>query len=341
MAEQQIIIKKSDDHDDHDHHGGGWKVAYADFMTAMMAFFLMLWIISAADEKKLQGLAEYFTPNVASDIMGGEGFLDGQVFGPDGVFSGVDGQSFQIQPPSFGREDPVSPPSDSPIGLEPRIVVEYADSPVPGDNQVIDVTAASSGSGQGEEIDPALLAARADRAARLDEVTEEIEAAVAANLALVELESNLRIDRTPDGLLIQILDQENRPMFASGSARIDAATRELVQIIGLAVADLPYPVAITGHTDAVPFTGRSDYGNWELSADRANATRRALVTAGVGAARISRVSGLADTMPLNAESPDAPENRRITMLLMYPDPLAGVGGAGVAAPASDGTESLD
>ena len=345
MAEQQIIIKKSDDHDDHDHHGGAWKVAYADFMTAMMAFFLMLWIISAADEEKLQGLAEYFTPAEVADIMGGQGFLDGQVFGPDGVFAGVDGQEFQIQPPSFGREEPVSPPSDAPRDPEPRVVVEYADSPAPGRAEDLDPMSVLSPAGEVEKeeepVDPALLAERAAREARLDEVTEEIEAAVAANLALVEMESNLRIDRTPDGLLIQILDQENRPMFASGSARIDTGTRALVQIIGQAVGDLAYPLAITGHTDSVPFTGRAEYGNWELSADRANATRRELLNAGVAEGRISRVSGLADTMPLNATAPDAPENRRITMLLIYPDPVVAGGAPTGAAEVPNRTESVD
>jgi len=331
MAEQQIIIRKSEDHDDHDHHGGGWKVAYADFMTAMMAFFLLLWIISAADEQKLQGLAEFFTP-AESTIMGGQGFLDGQVFGPEGVFSGIDGDSFQVQPPSFGRDTPISPPDDSPRDLEPRVVVEYAETPQRDAWDVFE--AAGAASAEENQIDPAILAEREVRAARLDEVADEIQAAVAANLALVELESNLRIDRTPDGLLVQIIDQENRPMFASGSAKVDAATRELVQIIGLAVADLDYPLAITGHTDAVPFTTRSDYGNWELSADRANATRRTLMEAGVGQERISRVSGLADTMPLNAASPNAAENRRITMLLIYPDPLAGLNTGGEADPAS-------
>lgn len=327
MAEHQIIIIKNDDHDDHDHHGGGWKVAYADFMTAMMAFFLMLWIISAADEKKLQGLAEFFTPTEANELLGGEGFLDGQVFGPDGIFAGVDGQKFQIQPPSFGRENPILAPSDKPQDVEPRVVVEYAAAPLPDTDRDADTPSLSPDSGAAsdtdEMTDPGLLAEQASRAERLDEVTDEITAAVAQNMAIVELGSNLRIDRTPEGLLIQLLDQENRPMFASGSARIDDATRELVQIIGLAVSDLPYPLEITGHTDAIPFTGRADYGNWELSADRANATRRAIVATGVTPERISRVSGLADTMPLNVADPAAPENRRITVLLVYPNPVAG------------------
>jgi chemotaxis protein MotB len=326
MAEQQIIIKKSDDHDDHEHHGGGWKVAYADFMTAMMAFFLMLWIITAADQQKKEGLAEFFTPTEANQLRGGQGFLDGQVFGPDGVFAGVDGQRFQIQPPSFGRETPISVPGISQDDPAPRVVVEYAPAPQ------LDQTGASGAQGdttgagtaatpQDAPVDPQRLADAQTRAARLDAVTDEIAAAVAQNMALVEMESHLRIDRTPEGLLIQILDQENRPMFASGSARIDGPTRALVQIIALAVADLDYPLEITGHTDAVPFTGRADYSNWELSADRANATRRALVTSGIQPARIARVSGLAETRPLNQANPLAPENRRISMLLFYPDPL--------------------
>lgn len=336
MADKNVIvIKKSDDHGDHDHHGGGWKVAYADFMTAMMAFFLMLWIVSAADDKKLQGLAEFFTPTEASDIIGGRGMLDGQVFGPDGVFSGVAGENFQLQPPSFGRDEPVSPPDAPPRQLDPTVVVEYAVFPLPEDKGERDVDASASATGQEGmvETDPELIAELAARAEKLDRVADEIEAAVNENMALVELGSNLRIDRTPDGLLVQIVDQENRPMFASGSARIDGAMLALVQIIGDAVADLPYPLAITGHTDAVPFTSRADYGNWELSADRANTTRRALEAAGVASGRISRVSGLADTMPLNPAAPTAPENRRITMLLMYPEPVGrDDAGQGVSQP---------
>lgn len=319
MADQQIIIKKSDDHEDHDHHGGGWKVAYADFMTAMMAFFLLLWIISAADEKKKQGLAEFFTPTETSKLMGGEGFLDGQVFGPDGVYSGIDGDNFQIQPPSFGREDPVSPPDDRPRDPEPRVVVEYA---FVSATEVIDgrdtAAAASLLDDAGEnEVLLDLLEARVEK---LDAVAEDIAQVVNANAGLLVLELNLRVDRTEEGLLVQILDQEARPMFASGSARVGGATRDLLRAIGQAVSDLPYPIVITGHTDAVPFANRVEYGNWELSADRANAARRALIAAGVAPARILRVSGVADTMPLNSEVPTAPENRRLTMLLSYPNP---------------------
>lgn len=304
MSDQQIIvIKKSDEHDDHGHHGGGWKVAYADFMTAMMAFFLLMWIISTSDEEKLEGLAEYFTPADMSDVLGGKGVLDGQVFGPDGVYSGIDGDSFQLEPPSFGQDEPISPPDDR------------------GD----DIRQAELLGSEGEEDGQFNEAATADqeqsalRAEKLDGVAKEIESAVAVNAALVELVFNLRVDTTPDGLLVQILDQEERPMFALGSARIDGAIQDLLNIIGMSVADLPYPLVITGHTDAVPFATRANYGNWELSADRANAARRALVSTGVAPERIARVSGVADTVPRNTEVPTAAENRRLTILLHYPE----------------------
>lgn len=317
MAKRQIIVKKTDDHEHDDHSHGGWKVAYADFMTAMMAFFLLLWIISAADEEQLEGLAEYFTPTATSVIIGGEGFLEGQVFGPEGVYSGIEGDSFQINPPSLGQEAPVSLPDDRPQDEE--VVLDYAraaSSPIGGGAAAV-ATAFTALLGDGTHPDP--LVSRDPRADTLDAVEEAIEAAVVENAALVEHDFDLRVDRTPEGLLVQILDRESRPMFASGSARIDGAMRDLLHVIGLTVADLPYPLVITGHTDAVPFNIRTDYGNWELSADRANSARRALVSAGVSASRIARVSGVADTMPLNEAEPTAPENRRLTMLLFYPE----------------------
>ncbi len=317
MEKQQLIVRKSDDHEDLHHHSTGWKVAYADFMTAMMAFFLLLWIISTTDQEKLEGLAEFFTPTETSKILGGEGFLDGQVFGPEGVFSGVDGDNFQIHPPTFGSEAPVSLPDDRVQDMQQ--VLEYTQIALSETGEGDGAMAAASMSEEEGDTDPASPAMPADRTDKLDAVEEAIAVAVAANAALVEHDFDLRIDRTPDGLLVQILDREGRPMFASGSARIDGAMRDLLHVIGQTVADLPYPLVITGHTDAVPFATRTDYGNWELSADRANSARRALVSAGVSAARIARVSGVADTMPLNKDVPTAPENRRLTMLLFYPD----------------------
>ncbi len=331
MAEQQIIIRKSEDHDDHDHHGGAWKVAYADFMTAMMAFFLLLWIVSAADEKKLKGLAEFFTPTETSKLMGGEGFLEGQVFGPDGIFRGVEGESYQINPPSLGRELPVAPPDEFLGEMEPMRVADDAFVASSDGVYLTELAAMVAHASMVEaahetnSVQPDLPEFVEERSEKLDAVEAAIDAAIAQNAALVEFQVSLRVEQTPEGLLVQILDQEAAPMFDLGSTQIGDATRDLLQVVGQAVADLPYPMIITGHTDAVPFTTRTNYGNWELSADRANAARRVLVAAGVSNDRIARVSGVADTMPLNRENPTAPENRRLTMLLIYPDqPVEGM-----------------
>jgi chemotaxis protein MotB len=165
-----------------------------------------------------------------------------------------------------------------------------------------------------------MRAAQERREARLDAIEAEIAARIAAEPALAEIGDNLRLDRTPEGLLMQILDEEERPMFATGSARIVPQTRALIEIVGETVREMTHDLAISGHTDSLPFARQNDYGNWELSSDRANATRRALIEAGFPPERIARVSGLADTQPLYPDRPEAPQNRRIGLLLEYPDP---------------------
>ena len=129
---------------------------------------------------------------------------------------------------------------------------------------------------------------------------------------------NLLFERTADGLEIQIVDKNSTSMFATGSARIEERTRDLLRIVAEAIVDLPNEISISGHTDSVPYTRAGTYSNWELSADRANATRRVLVDTGVNSTRITRISGLADTVPLDPEDPMAPENRRISVTLQYP-----------------------
>jgi len=317
MPDKPIIIKKIDD-DGHDgHHGGAWKVAYADFMTAMMAFFLMLWILAASDEEKLRGLADYFTPSLSEAGGRGEGLLDGQVLGPDGVMTGTDGPKSEVQLPSFGQENPLAV-FDSRLRdqIEPEVVIEY--EPVPEEAEDGTETSPPAGPTSLEQVE--IEQQRKEREARLSALEDEIGENIAARPDLKDYADNLRFDRSPQGLRVQIVDQEGRSMFDSGSARIGDKTRELIRIVGEAIADLPNPVVISGHTDAVPFSRSAGYGNWELSADRANATRRVMVAAGVSPARVARISGLADTMPLNADNPEAPENRRISVLLEYPDP---------------------
>ncbi|WP_109468067.1 flagellar motor protein MotB [Albibacillus kandeliae] len=324
MTNRPIIIKRVEDEGEAGHHGGGWKVAYADFMTAMMAFFLLLWILAASDEEKLRGLADYFTPSLSEQGGRGDGILNGEVLGPQGVLSGTEGPKSEIQLPSFGQENPLAM-FDSRIENQPRAVVEYEPSPEdprPNADETTETQPNVESTGD-QPVPPEmteLAQARELREGQLDALEQEITNAIKQDPTLEDFTANIRFVRTPQGLTVQIIDQEGRSMFSLGSSRIQDHTRELIEIIGQAIAPMTYPVTITGHTDSLPFNRSSGYSNWELSADRANATRRVLVGTGVNPSRLERISGLADTEPLTPEAPDAPQNRRIDILLAYPDP---------------------
>ena len=320
---QTIIIKKIEDDGHHEHHGGGWKVAYADFMTAMMAFFLLLWILAASDEEKLEGLAEYFTPSMSMLRGGGsDGVLRGQIVDIAGDMQASEGASPVDVPdlPYFGTNDPLKAFDSRLRDTPPEVVVEYlpADAAPPSAEELRDRELAAAA--------VRMQAALDRREAELDAIEDEIADRIAATPELADIGDNLRLDRTPEGLLMQILDEDERPMFATGSARIVPQTRMLIEIVGETIRDMTQDLAISGHTDSLPFARQNDYGNWELSSDRANATRRALINAGLPAQRISRVSGLADTEPLFADRPEAPQNRRIGLLLEYPEPGHGTDG---------------
>lgn len=337
-SNQTIVIKKIEDEGGHGHHGGGWKVAYADFMTAMMAFFLLLWILAASDEEKLRGLADYFTPSLSESGGRGEGLLDGVVLGPEGVMSGTDGPRTEQQLPSFGQENPLAVFDSRLRDENPQVIVEYETRPegiktdtTAGDGEAetapeTDVATAPQTYAEGEGTDPiqdaaeAAEAARAaaEREAQLDRVEQTILDKVAGDSRLEDFVENLRFDRVPEGLDIQIVDKEGRSMFDTGSARISDRTRALLRVIAEALLDMPNALTISGHTDSVPYSRAGSYSNWELSADRANATRRVLLDTGISPARITRISGLADTQPLDAENPAAPENRRISVTVNFP-----------------------
>ena len=340
MANEQIVIKRVEEEHAHVHHGGGWKVAYADFMTAMMAFFLMLWILAASDDEKLRGLADYFTPANAENGAHGEGILRGSILGPSGVQTGIEGPPTDIRLPSFGSEDPLTA-FDSRIEPEVKVIVEYEPAPVgertdraPAEpRQVVDGQPTDQPTDQlqlahrqvqaGENAEPSdevqLTRAREHRERLLEGLEQDIHNAIMNRPELREMISNIRFERVPEGLHVQILDQEGRSMFSSGSSRIEPHARELITVVGRAVSDLALPITIAGHTDSVPFTRASGYSNWELSTDRANATRRVLVGTGVSPARLRSVTGLADTAPLVSTAPEAPQNRRIDILLVYPE----------------------
>ena len=301
-----IIIRKVVEEGGHGgHHGGAWKVAYADFVTAMMAFFLMLWLLSSASDDKLKGLAEYFSD--ATINQGGEG-------GVGGVMGGI----------SFMTPNQMAPASLSPFNFHPTI--PYAESDE-GDPFMLELSSEEAdgdedlpaeGSPDAEALSDAALAAetRHREEAAVAEVRDEIMAKLAGIPELEELADSVAIDRTPDGLRIQLIDRDDRSMFPLAGAQMLPHTTELLKIVAETIKDLPQRLSIRGHTDALPFTSASGYDNWRLSSDRANATRQALIGAGIGETRVREVVGRASADPYLPDSPSDPRNRRISLVLL-------------------------
>ena len=321
---EPIIVKKIEETGGGGHHGGGWKVAYADFMTAMMAFFLLLWILAASDEEALRGLADYFTPSLSQSGGRGQGMLDGTIIASNGDQGGSNSPEGNTRLPTFGIENPLAV-FDSRLRdkTETETIVEYETDP---DGAMVETSQEKKESVAQQEAEKKASeeqyqAELKDRNANMQALEEQIKRQIEERTDLADLGENLRFERSPDGLLVEIMDKEGKSMFSRGSARVDTRTRDLIRIIGEAIVGLENDIVITGHTDAVPFANSQGYSNWELSADRANATRRVLIDTGVSPARIKRISGLAETQPLNAADPDAAENRRISVLLSYPEPL--------------------
>ena len=277
MAEKKLPpslinpIKKSG----HAVHGGAWKIAYADFVTAMMAFFLLMWLLGSTAKGELQGIAAYFSSPLKVAMTGGDGAGNSSSVIPGGGndLTKVHGQVRR---------------SDNETEKERRMSIDTA---------------------------------RAERArqdaARIKALQSKIDAMITENPRLNEYKSQIRIDVTPDGLQIQIVDNQNRPMFDSGSALVKPYMRDILREIGAALGGVENRISLAGHTDSAPY-GNSDrgYSNWELSADRANASRRELVSAGMPDAKLGRVVGLAASDLLEPDNPRAPANRRITITVL-------------------------
>jgi chemotaxis protein MotB len=290
--EQPIIIKKIVK-GGHGHHGGAWKVAYADFVTAMMAFFLLMWLLNATTDDQKKGIADYFTPATASDSKSGAGGLLG-------------GQS--VSSPG-AMQSATSVPSAS-IDLKPTSGASDGDAEEDvGSTGNEDLSKLSD-----EELREALVKREAEM---FDEAEKNLRQAIEEIPELKELAKNLVIDQTPEGLRIQIVDREGKPMFPSGSADMLPHTRKLMAKIAQVVASTKNKISIAGHTDSTPFRGkRAGSGNWELSSGRALSSRRALVAGGLVGKRIVQVVGKADTEPLLKDDPKSARNRRISIVLL-------------------------
>ncbi|RBW48374.1 flagellar motor protein MotB [Marinobacter sp. F3R11] len=263
MEQQPIIIKRKKVVAG-GHHGGSWKVAFADFATAMMAFFLVLWLTATASPEQKKAVEGYFRDPV--------GFTDG------------------------GSPNPVDLEGSASVINEASMDVDPSQIPI-SDN-VVD----------------ALSETLEQR--RMNELFQELKQRIEENETLQEFKDQLLIDITDEGLRIQIVDRSGRPMFDSGKAELKYYSQEILFELAKTLGTVDNRLSITGHTDATPFGGRPGYTNWELSADRANTARRALVAGGVSARQIARVVGLSDSVLFNQSEPTAPVNRRISIIVL-------------------------
>lgn len=256
------------------HHGGAWKIAYADFVTAMMAFFLLMWLLGSTAKGDLKGIADYFNTPLKIALAGGSGTGDSShiIKGGGKDLTRSEGQVMRGE--------------------------------LPTDKRMINIKAAQAELEKRERV-------------KLDDLKTKLGKAIEQNPGLRQFRDQLLIDITPEGLRVQIVDAQNRPMFASGRAELQPYAKDMLLEIGRTLNGVENKLSISGHTDAAPYaSGERGYSNWELSAERANASRRVLVLGGMDEGRLVRVVGTAAAVPLDRKDPFNPLNRRISLIVM-------------------------
>lgn len=260
-SQPRIVIRRKSSRGPTLRHGGSWKIAYADFVTAMMAFFLVMWLLSLVPQQDLKAIAEYFRMPLMEAISG--------------------------RGPAEAAERNVIP------GGQPSIIPN--------------VFPPFSSQAEGD---------RRDRR-RLEDLKGQLDNLIKHDPILKEYRPQMLLDMTPDGLRVQILDNQNRPMFATGSAQIQPYMRDIMRQLGPIFNELPNSITVSGHTDAIQYaTGEREYSNWELSADRANAARKELVAGGMDEPKIKKIIGLSSSVSLIKDNPTAAVNRRISIVVL-------------------------
>jgi chemotaxis protein MotB len=256
------------------HHGGAWKIAYADFVTAMMAFFLLMWLLGSTAKGDLEGIAEYFKTPLKVAMQGGSGSGDSS--------SVIKGGGADLT----------------------RKTAQIKKGEVQAEKKSYNLKAAQA---ELERIE----------ADRLKQLKSRLEKAIDVNPTLKQFKRQLLIDITSEGLRIQIVDEQNRPMFNLASAELQPYTKIILHEIGRMLNDVQNRISLSGHTDTMPYAnGGRGYSNWELSADRANASRRELIAGGMAEEKMLRVVGLASSVPFNNAASNDPVNRRISIIVM-------------------------
>ena len=290
LSDRPILIKKVKKVAGHGHHGGAWKVAYADFVTAMMAFFLLMWLINTTDPEQKRGIAEYFAPaSISTTTSGSGGILGGTSLGDDGSkSSGSMSVITQLAPEAPEAPDQAGQSSNLAAASEDQLREEIARR----------------------------------EAADFASAAESLRQAMQSMPELAELSKQLLIDQTPEGLRIQIVDQEGRSMFEENSARPNPRAQILLRAVARSITALPNRISITGHTSSVAGSNRSSApADWSLSARRADAARLILEGAGVDVDRIYSVNGKAGSDPLYPDDPSLAGNRRISIILLREAPV--------------------
>ena len=273
-SQRPLVIKRIKKVSGGGHSGGAWKIAYADFVTAMMAFFLLMWLLGSTTKAKMEGISQYFKTPLKVAMSGGSGSGDSS--------SIVKGGGTDLT----------------------RSVGQVKNGEVEETKKTLNLDASRAKKEQ-------------DESQRLKEVKDKLDKAVASNPKMQQFKKQMKIDITSDGLRIQIIDDKNRPMFDSGGAVMKSYTRDILREIGRTLNEVPNRISLSGHTDAVPYAGGdAGYSNWELSADRANASRRELVAGGLEDGKVLRVVGLGSAIPFEKDDPNSPVNRRISIIVM-------------------------
>ena len=293
--DRPIIIVKRKRKSEEAHHGGAWKVAYADFVTAMMAFFLVMWLVTAVSREQRAAIFDYFK-NPSMETGKSVKAAPGQM-GPGGA---------STSPINLGGGlDAMRSRMTQKVDIGATPALRRPDDPANDDEKIKTQTEAQAR----EQL-------REAEYKKLETLMVELKEAVSKSQALEPFKDQLLLDITPEGIRIQIVDAQNRPMFDVGSARLRDYTQAILHELAPYLASVPNRISITGHTDARQYPGQGGYSNWELSADRANAARRALVSSGLPDEKIARVVGLSSSVLFNRADPQDPINRRISIVIM-------------------------
>ena len=324
-----IIVKRHLGGHEEEEHNGTWKLAYADFVTAMMTFFLVMWLMNITTTEQRKGIADYFNPvAVSQSNSGADGMLAGRSVDKSGSLTTPNAAGDQASPVASppvvasvgdsdrqpaGRKDPMPHPAGGTV--PPVDLLRPAAEPAQAAAAEQPATGATATRAELEALLDRQSAELTERVA-LETLERDLRQRIAASPDLNALQGSLVIQQVPEGLRVQLTDQARFSMFKVGSAQMNEQGRRLMRMVASALASVPNPIGITGHTDALGYAPDAKYGNWELSSDRANAARRELLASGIPGGRIVRVEGRADLDHFGSSDPLDPSNRRISITLL-------------------------